>query len=413
MEADALELSFEAIEPIKESIENLLNDCIVEKLPYDTLSTIYVVNDSMVILFEVNEGQVMYLNNIGKNREEMTDNKYIEPGIYNNKCYSIRIVELTYNEIGFRFNNEAFKKVIRKLLDFNGPYIAITFEKFRGYTRLYWCLDVPTDAERIDYEMPKLRLRERYDTWEGVDYYFIFIEFKNADNNVSRAVAYTTSRPDRYINSLCQRTVNTGKFSGDSIRAGYDGYSWALIQKTFDSFKGIKSYKRLEDNLTYFYLQIKFKEKEDVWKKANSLVSDFYNNSEMYDGFERATWLKPVNKWLSEELVYKLAKDIFKQYKVIYQMRPFFLRSSADGQMSYDVFISETNVAIEYQGEQHFKPIDYFGGEESFKKQVQRDREKIALSAMNGVKIVFINYDEIITRELIKDRVSKAIEIST
>lgn len=131
----ALELSFEAIEPIKESFEKLLNDCIFEKLPYDTLSTIYVVNDSMVILFEVNEGRVMYLNNLGKNREEMTDNKYIEPGIYNNKCYSIRIVELTYNEIGFRFNNEAFKKVIRKLLDFNGPYIAITFEKFRGYTR--------------------------------------------------------------------------------------------------------------------------------------------------------------------------------------------------------------------------------------------------------------------------------------
>lgn len=94
-------------------------------------------------------------------------------------------------------------------------------------------------------------------------------------------------------------------------------------------------------------------------------------------------------------------------------MRPFFLRSSADGQMSYDVFISEINVAIEYQGEQPFKPIDYFGEEESFKKQVQRDREKIALSVMNGVKIVFINYDEIITRELIKDRVSKAIEIST
>lgn len=144
--------------------------------------------------------------------------------------------------------------------------------------------------------MPKLRLRERYDTWEGVDYYFIFIEFKIADNNVSRAVAYTTSRPDRYINSLCQRTVNTGKFSGDSIRAGYDGYSWTLMQKTFDSFKGNKCYKRLEDNLTYFYLQIKFKEKEDVWKKANSLVSDFYNNSQKYDASKRATWLKSVNK---------------------------------------------------------------------------------------------------------------------
>lgn len=407
-----MELAYEAIEPIKVCFESLINDYLIEKLSYDGFSSIYMLDDSMVILFEVNENQVMYLNNQGKRRDELTDNKYIEHGIYGNKCYSIRIVELTYNEIGFKFNNESFKKLVKNVLNFNNPYIAITYERFKGYTRLYWCLDVPTDAERINYEIPNLKLRERYEAWEGVSYYFIFIEFRSVDNTISKAVAYTTSRPDYYINSLCQRIVNTGKFSGDSIRAGDDGYKWTLMQKTFDSLKGIKRHKRLEDNLTYFYTQSKFREKEDVWKNANSLVSDFYKNPEKYENFERSTWLKPVNKWLSEELVYKLAKDIFREYKVIYQMRPFFLRSSLGGQMSYDVFISEINVAIEYQGKQHFEAIDYFGGEESFKKQVKRDREKIELSMMNGIKIVYINYDEIITKELIKDKVKSVVEIT-
>ena len=63
-----------------------------------------------------------------------------------------------------------------------------------------------------------------------------------------------------------------------------------------------------------------------------------------------------------------MCKKIFKNNKVIYQHRPFFLKSDIGGQMSYDVFISGFNIAIEYQGKQHFEPIDYFGGEEAFKK---------------------------------------------
>ena len=62
-------------------------------------------------------------------------------------------------------------------------------------------------------------------------------------------------------------------------------------------------------------------------------------------------------------------------------------------------------VAIEYQGKQHFEPVDFFGGEEAFEKGKIRDEEKRKLSIEHGIKLVYINFDEVITTELIKSRV--------
>ena len=73
--------------------------------------------------------------------------------------------------------------------------------------------------------------------------------------------------------------------------------------------------------------------------------------------------------------------------------------------MSYDVFISGLNVAIEYQGKQHFEPVDFFGGDKAFEDLLARDKLKAKLSAENGIKLVYINYWEDITPDLIISRV--------
>ena len=42
-------------------------------------------------------------------------------------------------------------------------------------------------------------------------------------------------------------------------------------------------------------------------------------------------------------------------------------------------------VGIEYQGQQHYEPAGYFGGEESFKQTQERDKRKKQLCDENGV----------------------------
>lgn len=74
--------------------------------------------------------------------------------------------------------------------------------------------------------------------------------------------------------------------------------------------------------------------------------------------------------------------------------------------MSYDVFIAELNIAIEYQGKQHFEPVVYFGGEDAFQKTLARDKLKEQLSHDNNIKLIYINYWETITPELVLDKIN-------
>ena len=55
---------------------------------------------------------------------------------------------------------------------------------------------------------------------------------------------------------------------------------------------------------------------------------------------------------------------------------------------------------IEYQGEQHFKPVSYFGGQEGFINLKKHDLMKQAFCAQNNIPLFYINYDEDLDKKL-------------
>ena len=72
----------------------------------------------------------------------------------------------------------------------------------------------------------------------------------------------------------------------------------------------------------------------------------------------------------------------------------------------FDFYIPSENLAIEYDGEQHFKPIKYFGGEDKLKKQIKNDVRKNYYCASHNIKLIRIPYwkfDEINT--ILKDAI--------
>lgn len=60
------------------------------------------------------------------------------------------------------------------------------------------------------------------------------------------------------------------------------------------------------------------------------------------------------------------------------------------GLKSLDFFIPSINTAIECQGVQHFKPIEFFGGETAFKRCISRDIDKKMKCDENGVSIIYV-----------------------
>lgn len=67
------------------------------------------------------------------------------------------------------------------------------------------------------------------------------------------------------------------------------------------------------------------------------------------------------------------------------------------GLQSLDFYLPDYNVGIECQGIQHFKPIERFGGENSFIECQKRDKKKKKLCEKHGVKLLYYgntpNYD--------------------
>ena len=60
--------------------------------------------------------------------------------------------------------------------------------------------------------------------------------------------------------------------------------------------------------------------------------------------------------------------------------------------LSYDFYLPDYSILIEYQGKQHYENIDYFGGEEKFKKQQYHDNIKRKYAKDNGYKLLELHY---------------------
>lgn len=70
---------------------------------------------------------------------------------------------------------------------------------------------------------------------------------------------------------------------------------------------------------------------------------------------------------------------------------------------SLDISIPSKNTAIEYQGIQHYKPVEIFVGEEGLEKTQERDMRKASLWKKNGVLLLEWNY-RIAISETIRNR---------
>ena len=62
------------------------------------------------------------------------------------------------------------------------------------------------------------------------------------------------------------------------------------------------------------------------------------------------------------------------------------------GKLRLDYYLLDYNIAIEYQGEQHFHPVKYFGGNKRFIDGIERDKRKKELCDKNNVKILYVSF---------------------
>lgn len=60
--------------------------------------------------------------------------------------------------------------------------------------------------------------------------------------------------------------------------------------------------------------------------------------------------------------------------------------------LHYDFYLPAKNILIEYQGEQHYYPVNIFGGSDQFKTQQQHDHMKCDYARSNGFNLLLIPF---------------------
>lgn len=96
--------------------------------------------------------------------------------------------------------------------------------------------------------------------------------------------------------------------------------------------------------------------------------------------------------------------EYLRKYGVCFEVQYGFpdLNGGLPLKFDFAVFNKESKLValIEYQGEQHYKSISFFGGQQKFEKQKENDATKREYCKKNGLKLIEIPYWENIENQL-------------
>lgn len=103
--------------------------------------------------------------------------------------------------------------------------------------------------------------------------------------------------------------------------------------------------------------------------------------------------------------------DFLEKHKIcnIRQKKFKGLLGTGGGNLSYDFYLPSHNLLIEYNGKQHYQPMEYFGGNKQFETQLEHDKRKRNYAKENGIELIEISYldfnniEQILERRLLRE----------
>jgi hypothetical protein len=206
-------------------------------------------------------------------------------------------------------------------------------------------------------------------------------------NNVAEIMQYVTKQIDIYEKEKGKEFFDL--FFGVP-NANEDYFKqFYFSESEFDNYKSIdrqqadNNYKR---DITHVVEKAVLSQFRYILKKAEDLYREAIGMPKIGEG------------WISEtELFYKI-KNAFQDFKVVNHASPKWL-----GRQHLDIYFPKLNIGIEYQGAQHYEPVDFFGGQEAYEKNLERDKRKRDKCDKNGCKLIYVDegYDfELVKREI-------------
>lgn len=169
------------------------------------------------------------------------------------------------------------------------------------------------------------------------------------------------------------------------------------IKSNYNIVNELQLYMYLKEYILY-PVQKYFEETQSIFEKYNMIYQTKESKEErsiIYSKLINEGKIK--SKWKNEQLLFRIVSEIFPD--AIYQYRDKWLNKQ-----SLDIYIPSLKLGIEYQGEQHFKEISFFGGKDALEKNIERDNRKKDICKNNGVTLIYWNFYEPINPITVKEK---------
>ena len=88
----------------------------------------------------------------------------------------------------------------------------------------------------------------------------------------------------------------------------------------------------------------------------------------------------------------RLVRQWLEEHRIDFEFQKIFVDCRDEKPLPFDFYLPKYNLCIEYQGQQHYKPIDYFGGLDNLAYVIKHDKIKESYCKDNGISLLHIPY---------------------
>jgi hypothetical protein len=158
--------------------------------------------------------------------------------------------------------------------------------------------------------------------------------------------------------------------------------------------KFINNSKEIWGSNTFDYSRVKYKnnktEVELICLKHGSFFQRPDNHLYLNNGCPMCSQSKGEN----------MISDILDKNDIIYETQKKFEGCKYKYLLRFDFYLPDYNICIEYNGEQHYESVKYFGGDETLKYNQVKDKIKVDFCEKNKINLITIRYDENVKNKL-------------
>jgi hypothetical protein len=184
------------------------------------------------------------------------------------------------------------------------------------------------------------------------------------------------------VNVICQKH---GKFQ-TYIKTHMKGIGCLKCNKEKRDEKIIEKFNEIHNN-KYIYSEVKYlnnKEKVEIICKKHGSFTQTPSAHLSGQGC-------PVCQSSSGETK---IENILKVFNIHYIKEHSFEDCVYEKKLRFDFYLPKYNICIEYDGKQHFEPIEVFGGVNQYIKTKKRDIIKNKFCRENNIKLIRISFKE-------------------